>query len=1000
MKNLFNNHNQLKYLSFHKKFQTVRVFSSFTRSSFLINNNILNLSKGSLNRLHARNAFAFILVSDARFNHNDSPDNINRNKMASQNKNNNKNTPSQISSLSALDNKKAEVSRIPLRSLKTISETYGADFMKDVSPLPAPVSLIRKKGEPEVMGKAAAGGNRSRLNLELSPINKNRDLTLYPLNLETGVLKGKETINGSPVFDKRIKVGANYSLKTNSRLNNIMSEKKEVRLDNRSKNKEFLNSFGGERQAIQKTSRYLPSPQAQSPFLSADATAYAMSGANAIIRPLNRLHISESEGKSQWGERAGAVSTLPLNRVNGRKAGSYKKRELGSNFKVLNQVNTLSFPRKVVRRRIDKSFVSELPLNTKKIKENNRKQAKHINSLMMSPFYTENKNNRIRSVSRSRKRKGLNSYNWSQLWKNKISYYFNLGSYTPDHSDKLFFSHLTEIRENIKSKYTFNNFLSSSQSITYNFNKNIKKVDLNSLYKILKSFFNTLSTLISVPALEYSPDKIKIRLFYYKLPSFSEMKKHKKYQRYLRSDQKLFKDAILRGRFQNIMTKFKMKLFIAKWKQENHLIIKPKPISMFKSISLASLSLPLTNLLRPLTGARMDRVLNGLTAKLTAMEPLTDLTEMGGPFSLIANRKQKTKLNIRKPLSYEKNLNLFLGTRYSNENLLNVIQSLLPNVSEMNSIKAPLIFDPSNPKAYWEKDKLGLTVSDLKRLKKYDIENLNFLQGQTSMNKGGAIKKLLYNSLLYSGLMNAITDAILRVELSIKRIIALSKENSQISEESLRDYHLTLLSLRAKYRSLLRYSLLNTLNESKKVKSKALNSLLEPHKTELEIKKDNFTQIKNIKDSTMVSNNIIKFNKLIFILEKMFKKTIILDLVRLKYPYHESNILAQILGFSSKTYRFRLIMRKLLYVAIIKNPTKMVRKQNFSVIPSYLSGVKVRLAGRLLTQRLVPRFTVQNYQFGSLARGKIHFTDSSRVTLKNKRGAYSLTVTTSHILDK
>src|SRR6266481_4113942 len=118
--------------------------------------------------------------------------------------------------------------------------------------------------------------------------------------------------------------------------------------------------------------------------------------------------------------------------------------------------------------------------------------------------------------------------------------------------------------------------------------------------------------------------------------------------------------------------------------------------------------------------------------------------------------------------------------------------------------------------------------------------------------------------------------------------------------------------------------------------------------------------LKNRNISTMVSLNKDKLKYLVFILEKAFNKTIILDLVRLKYPYHESNILSQILGLSSKKKNFRKLIIKLLYTATIKNPTKMIRKQNFSIIPSYLSGIKVRLAGRLITQRVVPRFTVQS----------------------------------------
>ena len=52
-----------------------------------------------------------------------------------------------------------------------------------------------------------------------------------------------------------------------------------------------------------------------------------------------------------------------------------------------------------------------------------------------------------------------------------------------------------------------------------------------------------------------------------------------------------------------------------------------------------------------------------------------------------------------------------------------------------------------------------------------------------------------------------------------------------------------------------------------------------------------------------------------------------------------------------------------------------------------------------MTQPMRPRFTVQNHQEGSLARVKVHFTERSRFTGKNKRGAFSFTVTISHVLN-
>ena len=60
--------------------------------------------------------------------------------------------------------------------------------------------------------------------------------------------------------------------------------------------------------------------------------------------------------------------------------------------------------------------------------------------------------------------------------------------------------------------------------------------------------------------------------------------------------------------------------------------------------------------------------------------------------------------------------------------------------------------------------------------------------------------------------------------------------------------------------------------------------------------------------------------------------------------------------------------------------------------------MNVKLAGRLMTQSMRPRFTVQSFQEGSLARGKVAFLETSRFTTKNKRGAYSFTINISHVI--
>ena len=69
-----------------------------------------------------------------------------------------------------------------------------------------------------------------------------------------------------------------------------------------------------------------------------------------------------------------------------------------------------------------------------------------------------------------------------------------------------------------------------------------------------------------------------------------------------------------------------------------------------------------------------------------------------------------------------------------------------------------------------------------------------------------------------------------------------------------------------------------------------------------------------------------------------------------------------------------------------------------TLISSYASGINMKLAGRLMTQRMRPRFTVQMKQNGSLARVKVDYVEKSRFTSKNKRGAFSFSVSIGHII--
>ena len=70
------------------------------------------------------------------------------------------------------------------------------------------------------------------------------------------------------------------------------------------------------------------------------------------------------------------------------------------------------------------------------------------------------------------------------------------------------------------------------------------------------------------------------------------------------------------------------------------------------------------------------------------------------------------------------------------------------------------------------------------------------------------------------------------------------------------------------------------------------------------------------------------------------------------------------------------------YKEIITNP----------VTPAKTTGIRIRLAGRLKTERFKARQTVQTVQLGSLSQNLTNFVNSASYTSKNKKGAFNIKV--------
>lgn len=184
--------------------------------------------------------------------------------------------------------------------------------------------------------------------------------------------------------------------------------------------------------------------------------------------------------------------------------------------------------------------------------------------------------------------------------------------------------------------------------------------------------------------------------------------------------------------------------------------------------------------------------------------------------------------------------------------------------------------------------------------------------------------------------------------------------------------------------------------------NKNLNSL--PIATEVDgIKIPSNNNInKNNKNKTfknlLTQKNINKLNKLCAILSKICNKSVTLDLIPLSVPFFDDNILVKSLGILSKKVSVVNIINLVFGNIILYSKNEASYVYNYSITKSFLSGAKIKIGGRLMTQKVIPRISSRIIQRGSISPNKVTYSNWSRLNLKNKRGSHSLTVILSHMM--
>jgi len=82
----------------------------------------------------------------------------------------------------------------------------------------------------------------------------------------------------------------------------------------------------------------------------------------------------------------------------------------------------------------------------------------------------------------------------------------------------------------------------------------------------------------------------------------------------------------------------------------------------------------------------------------------------------------------------------------------------------------------------------------------------------------------------------------------------------------------------------------------------------------------------------------------------------------------------------------------------VSKTTKFKKRFSNNKIPSFLSGIYLKLAGRVLTQKIQRRVKSKIIQKSSLAKANTDLINTKTFVNKNKRGIFSITIKTGHII--
>ena len=178
-------------------------------------------------------------------------------------------------------------------------------------------------------------------------------------------------------------------------------------------------------------------------------------------------------------------------------------------------------------------------------------------------------------------------------------------------------------------------------------------------------------------------------------------------------------------------------------------------------------------------------------------------------------------------------------------------------------------------------------------------------------------------------------------------------------------------------------------NRIQKINWKVSRTLIRLNNKQTKVKNNLF----NLNKYNLFRVFSLKFKLICEILNNKFNKPVELQLIRLHQPYLDSNILVNLLSLNIRNKKFKpnVQIAKLFQKRVVKNVDDYQNK-SVNCIPTYLSGIKIRIGGRLLREHSIPKISKKRYERGASSIGKVNYLDTASINNKNKKGSYTLKI--------